>query len=693
MVDDLNNPFEFDQWRVDPRTNVVCGRDKSFQLPHRTILVLSYLASRGNQLVLREELIDALWQGNYSVGNRALTNAVWMIREALGDDDREPRYIQTVPRRGYRFLADRRANEKAARRPGSRKSSATALVLLFVVVLLVGIALNFPGKSPVGGGLPLSHVEKVTELPGIEDYPVASPNGRYLAFTQRSKHPHELRIRDLQNQTERTLQDSGWVGRITWSADGEHLAWAAIEDGQCRIKKAQIVSLTVDVVADCALTMLSGLDWSPVGETLVFSRYDRSTGQGGLVISGTAAGAETRFLTQQARGEGFIDQVPVWSTDGQGVYFVRPRSPGFHDILKTDLNGRVETLLKAEGGVASITPLTDGESIIFWTYRAGVSSLRFWQPPMPRSEPLPLDLPGDFVATAPRLTANGELYAVRTHSRRQLAAIPLDDGEAAPGLSLPTSLSAISSPGFDGDRWLYYTLASDFTFELWRTTLNGALQEQLNVPGRSHSHPVVSPDGLKLAYSSVNQTTGLGEVYVVNTSDWTTILHLADATAGRGAPSWAPDSDAIYSARENEASWQMWRIDLGGGEVRLDIPAVYLQESSSFRVYFNGNDRSLWLDGDEEPQVQLRSLVEWGGWLLHDNTLIYPDRNGSATTINRLDLNTRQTVPIAEANVVIPGWTPMTIVPGLNQLIVVEAMADESDIVRLDLSNLLNVMD
>jgi pimeloyl-ACP methyl ester carboxylesterase/DNA-binding winged helix-turn-helix (wHTH) protein len=67
--------------------------------------VLAYLAQRPNQLVLREQLMRDLWPGTY-VDDHALSFQIAEIRKLLGDDPRNPRYIETRPRRGYRFLAD-----------------------------------------------------------------------------------------------------------------------------------------------------------------------------------------------------------------------------------------------------------------------------------------------------------------------------------------------------------------------------------------------------------------------------------------------------------------------------------------------------------------------------------------------------------------------------------------------------------
>src|SRR5512144_1480164 len=70
----------------------------------KIIDLLLYLVSRPSALVTKEELFNALWP-DVAVTDNALTQAVSELRQALGDDPAKPTYIQTVARRGYRFIA------------------------------------------------------------------------------------------------------------------------------------------------------------------------------------------------------------------------------------------------------------------------------------------------------------------------------------------------------------------------------------------------------------------------------------------------------------------------------------------------------------------------------------------------------------------------------------------------------------
>src|SRR5262245_54980228 len=92
-------PFVADRLRY----RVVRG-DEVVELTPKLLDLLFHLVDRAGVLVTKEELLDALWPGA-NVTDNALTQAVSELRQALGDDAGDPRYIKTVARRGYRFIA------------------------------------------------------------------------------------------------------------------------------------------------------------------------------------------------------------------------------------------------------------------------------------------------------------------------------------------------------------------------------------------------------------------------------------------------------------------------------------------------------------------------------------------------------------------------------------------------------------
>ena len=75
------------------------------ELEPKALEVLLFLIERRERLVLKEELLDGVWRDTFVTPN-ALTRVIAQLRKALGDDAQEARVIETVPRKGYRFLPD-----------------------------------------------------------------------------------------------------------------------------------------------------------------------------------------------------------------------------------------------------------------------------------------------------------------------------------------------------------------------------------------------------------------------------------------------------------------------------------------------------------------------------------------------------------------------------------------------------------
>jgi DNA-binding response OmpR family regulator len=84
---------------------------RELTLTPRAIALLEYLMSHPDELLKRDRLLDALWGWDYATGSRAVDARIRELRRALEDDPTRPRYIETIPGEGYRFLADVRGEE------------------------------------------------------------------------------------------------------------------------------------------------------------------------------------------------------------------------------------------------------------------------------------------------------------------------------------------------------------------------------------------------------------------------------------------------------------------------------------------------------------------------------------------------------------------------------------------------------
>jgi TolB-like protein/DNA-binding winged helix-turn-helix (wHTH) protein len=105
MTNGQNNVLRVGAWRVDTTSGDMSKDGNTIKLEARTVRLLSYMASRAGEVVSIDDLLDNVWTG-VVVTQDSVYQAVASLRRALGDDTKEPRYIVTVPRFGYRLIAD-----------------------------------------------------------------------------------------------------------------------------------------------------------------------------------------------------------------------------------------------------------------------------------------------------------------------------------------------------------------------------------------------------------------------------------------------------------------------------------------------------------------------------------------------------------------------------------------------------------
>ena len=166
-------PFEADLSSQELRKHGV-----RLRLPRQSFQILKMLLERPGDLVTREELREALWQSETFVDfEHGLNAAINRLREVLGDSADHPKFIETLPRRGYRFIGPVNGMPKANHVPATspplrtflhRKNLALLTAFIFVLLVVIGIWWH---KSPPSPAPPVSSLS-IAVLPFID----LSPN-------------------------------------------------------------------------------------------------------------------------------------------------------------------------------------------------------------------------------------------------------------------------------------------------------------------------------------------------------------------------------------------------------------------------------------------------------------------------------------------------------------------------------------
>jgi DNA-binding winged helix-turn-helix (wHTH) protein len=133
-------------WEFSPATGELRRRTDVRRLEPRAARALEMLCEAGGDVVSQEQLIDGVWQGR-ALSENSVAVVIGQLRKALDDDAREPRLIETIPKRGYRL----RQGQGAAARPHAvRVLILSAIAAIILAVIAAALVLRTPTPPAIG---------------------------------------------------------------------------------------------------------------------------------------------------------------------------------------------------------------------------------------------------------------------------------------------------------------------------------------------------------------------------------------------------------------------------------------------------------------------------------------------------------------------------------------------------------------
>jgi Tol biopolymer transport system component/DNA-binding winged helix-turn-helix (wHTH) protein len=218
----------FGVFEVDLRAGELRRRGSKVKLQEQPFQVLTLLLDRPGDVVTREEIRSKLWSSDTFVDfDHSLNAAVRRLRDALGDSAENPRFVETVARRGYRFVAPVNGATQAELVPPAIRKRRWPAAVVIGLVLLVGVVIGFHAAKRLFF-IPRAQERRLTanpaEAPVLNG--VISPDGRYLAYSD--KTGFYLRQIDT-GETHAVSLPSGFKPEpASWFPDSTHLAatWA-----------------------------------------------------------------------------------------------------------------------------------------------------------------------------------------------------------------------------------------------------------------------------------------------------------------------------------------------------------------------------------------------------------------------------------------------------------------------------------
>lgn len=342
----------FGEFELNVDTAELLNNGNKATLPGQPLQVLLTLLDQPGQLVTREDLKKRLWPSDTFVDfDQSLNKAVNRLREALGDSAERPRFIETLPRKGYRFIGavgngvdgvvangvDVAGGSVVVSQPGATEPStqenrgeaaqrhwtlsssfrytlAGAIVCLVVAVIV--IRAQFLRHAP---DLANVHITKVTDSGGATDVAM-SPDGHYVAYSLRIGADESLRLRQISTHSDVEILPRGpSFHGLTFSPNSDYIFFVRSDRNDPYFKYLYSVPVLGGPVRRMIADVDSPVAFSPNGQQFVFERAVFQRNLIELRIADADGTGEYAIATIQNGDAGLFQPGPNWSRDGRTI--------------------------------------------------------------------------------------------------------------------------------------------------------------------------------------------------------------------------------------------------------------------------------------------------------------------------------------------------------------------------------------
>ena len=712
----LDRVYRFGDFEYFVRSGELAQNGKVVRLQYQPLRVLLVLLENSGEVVTHDEIRDRVWRdASIQAFDNSLRVAINKLRQALRDDPDNPIYIETLSRRGYRWLyplsvenneqdsgeGEDEPEASVARNNGAAtdyaqpaKPTGAALLRRPILSLFVSLAaLAAIWQLQPHPATPEPKVVPLTTYPGLENMPAISPDGKRLAFAWTGPNPtdpYRIYLKQIGEDRAQRVVDSpadATDSDPVWTGDGKFLLFYRRGSPSSGIYIAPAAGGTVRQLVATSLSSRrvrrARFDLSPDGKTLVYPDELHGRETIGLFAFDLDTMRSHQITNPPPNCEG--DGDPAFSHDGKMVAFQRDTIDR-GQIFVLPVAGGAERLLTASfilDFIDGLTWTTDDREIIFGGTHLRRVSARGSEPTIANISyvPGPAAFPAlrDHMLAYVQATVNANVWKLALRDATHPA------GEPAKLIS-STQQQAAASFSPDGSHIAFQSDRSG-DWEIWICDRDGSNATELtHFRGAPTGTPRWSPDGKLIAFDS--RANGASQIYVISAEGGEPRQVTNDAMGGQ-VPAWSRDGKWIYYSTIRSSAANIWRLPIGGGpaEPVTTNSGLYAVESSDGNyLYYSRSsaDSTIWRSpltgGTEEKVSGVPKPFDPSHWVIVEAGIYVIDGDGDLYFCRFRDGSVTKVIHDARF---ITDWS-MTISPDGREIIWAQIDTRQSDLMLVE---------